>query len=113
LRVYTNTEVPKPIREASQSETDESFDYDSGSDTDMSVDNLLLSNPSMPIYDVATGTLEHLTVPPEIEKKEIIGIQSLRTCSTCPNKTSVAKAASARPSERARALYKVPLSLLH
>jgi hypothetical protein len=74
LRVYTNTVVPKPVREASQSETDESFDYDPGSDTDMSIDNPLLSNPSMPIYDVATGTLERLTVPPELEKKESIGI---------------------------------------
>ncbi len=74
MRVYTNTVVPKPVREASQSETDESFDHDPGSDTDMSIDNPLLSNPSMPIYDVATGTLEHLTVPPKLEKKEIIGI---------------------------------------
>jgi len=73
LRVFTNTEVPKPEREASQSEID-SFEYDTCSENDMSIDKPLLSNPSMPIYDVATGTLEDLTVPPELEKKEIIGI---------------------------------------
>jgi hypothetical protein len=73
LRVSTNTEVPKPVREPSKSETDESYDYDPGSDTDMNVNNPLLSNPAMPIYDVASGTLEPPTAPPEIERKKSLG----------------------------------------
>jgi hypothetical protein len=74
LRVFTNTEVPKPVRELSHSDTDESYDYNTDSDTDIRVDNPLLSNPFMPIFDMATGTLEPPTPPIEIEKKEIIGI---------------------------------------
>jgi hypothetical protein len=41
LRVSTSTEVPKPVRGPSKSETDESYDYDPGSDTDMNVNNPL------------------------------------------------------------------------